>query len=370
MFDDADATAAAFVGYCSKNPGLVSTLVCAALAELFRGDDPEFFTSATMVVDDMIASGVESPAHPQIGASVLHGAWTVSAPFGRSVMLGFDNRFGHAPVSETDFETAEEHDVRHSVLVELDENGRLMDLQLSGAAEMMVDEADSIDGRVVVEPIDVEDGIASIIAAWPAADTPIEGHGPGIAANEQFVRHRVWKESGTLLPKIALIDRVADVRRGLDDDEFAEANRAALSTLRAALGATVDDTAGVGQESGGEPLVTARRAWVGVVRGDGGDLSGRERDALLWLEWADWLGAGIGIARAGETAEVSGAALVDHVNRCPEVSSSIDKADRDYAEWAFAVAIEVLEDAGAVMDGRLTTPGWLALIPALVEAWS
>lgn len=368
MFDDELATTDGFVTYCGSNPGPVSALVCAAMAELFRGDDQDLSEKAASVVAATDA-GAATAVQDQIGASVPSGAWTVQAPFGRSIMLGFDNPAAAAsvdePVQDEPAEDGSATDGRHSVMVELDEQGRLMDLQLSGAAELMVDDAGSVDTRVQIEAVEIEEGLARIVAAWPSPGEMVQDPGPGIAANLQFVRHRIWQATGTLLSVITLSTPAVDVQRGLDQAEYAEANRAALSTLRAALG-------DVGKEASDTERAdsAAGRAWLGVVRGDGGELSSRERDALLWLEWADWLGAGIGLERAGDAAEISGSVLVDHVNRCPEVSSSIDKADRDYAEWAFDVAIDLLEDAGAVAEGRLTSEGSAALIPALVQAWS
>lgn len=365
LFDD-ETTPIGFVDYCRQRPGPAAALVSRALGELVRGEDETLSAAAQAAVNAILeGSNTEPTLAPnlaQIGASVLTGAWAVTAPFGRSVMLGFSNPMAAAAaieIADEDLEGPGADDGRHSILVEVDEGGRVTDLQLSGAAEFMVEDAGSVDSRVVVESIALESGLTRIVHAWPDPDFVIESPGPGIAANQQFVRHRVWDATGTMLASIVLTEPTVDVRRGLTESEFAEANRAALSTLRAALG----DLDGAAAET------PSLAAWSGVVRGDGGELSGRERDALLWLEWADWLGAGIGLMRAGEGAEVSGAALVDHVNRCPEVSSAIDKADREYAEWAFTVAIDVLEDAGAVDAGCLTANGRAALVPALVQVW-
>lgn len=373
VFDDGVATVLGFIDYCAAQEGSTAALICGALGELMRGESNDGVVAAEAVVSAVAKGPGLASAQSQIGASELTGAWTVTAPFGRSVMLGFDNRaaresaaaaVGSAQDDRDAGERPDEEviDARHSILVELDGDGFLADLQLSGAAEMMADDAGSVDGRVVISPLDPEEALALVVQAWPAADVAVQSHGPGVVANQYFVRHRVWQSTGTMLPMIALVEQTVDVQRGLDDGEFAEANRAALSTLQAALGDLSHMAAPGDTTPSGE-------AWIGVVRGDGGELSGRERDALLWLEWADWLGAGIGLARAGEAAAVSGSALVDYVNRCPEVSSVIDKADRDYAEWAFAVAIDVLEDAGAVAGGQLTAAGRAGLLPALVQAW-
>ena len=138
--------------------------------------------------------------------------------------------------------------------------------------------------------------------------------------------------------------------------EIDDANRAARSTLLAAVGEP-------GSTAGPHP------AWVDVVCRSAPGLSPREREALLWLEWADWLGAGIGLVRTPELGPLDGEALVDLVNRCPEVSSTVHADDRDYAAWAFDVALDHLRDAGLVVDDELTSEGQSSLHPSLIAAW-
>jgi hypothetical protein len=91
---------------------------------------------------------------------------------------------------------------------------------------------------------------------------------------------------------------------------------------------------------------------------------------LLWLEWADWLGAGIGLLRRRDDGPLDGLVLVDLVNGCPEVSSTIHGDDREYAAWAFDIALEHLADAGLVVDRFLTEDGRASLHPSLLEAWA
>lgn len=360
----------AFVAYCLQQGGAQSALVCRAIGQLASG---ELALKAAAAAQDL--AGVLPAAGAEIGASSLLGTWNVEAPFGRSVVFGFDvldAESGEPAQEPRAAETNSEgrnlddalgedplHDLRHSILVELDRDGRVEDIQLAAAPHDLLSEAAAADDRVAVTEIDVNEATDAVIGGWPAAGNNAADFGPGMAANEQFLRHRIHQLSGIELAQLSHDALEVDIRRGLDDDEFADANRAARSTLRAALGeiqAPID-------------VSGLHMAWAGVIRGDGGELSPRERNALLWLEWADWLGAGIGMIRAGETAEVSGSALVDHVNRCPEVSSAIDKSDRDYAEWAFEVALDLLADAGAIEDNALTAEGYAALGPALALVW-
>ena len=380
-FDD-QATPIAFVDLCVGEATEQGALLVAAVAELTDGLDPEAAEHAHQQNQSDLLPGWAAG----IGTSVLNGAWSVTAPFGRSIVLGFENShaapFGPQDSDAHDNDVAdndvadndvansdvtdvdEPEDLRHSILVELDGKGRLVDLQLAGPPKSLLDEAAVADDRVAVAELDVSEALSAVIAAWPEPESSATTFGSGFDANQQFVRRRIMVATSHALPAIHGAEAQIDVRRGMNDDEYADANRAALSTMQAAVGLPE----GIANDAAVAELIPA---WVSVVRGDISDVSPPERDALLWLEWADWLGAGIGLLRAGSGAQATGETLVDHVNRCPEVSSSIDKADRDYAEWAFDVALDLLQDRGAVTeDSQLTEAGYQSLRHGLVAAWN
>ncbi len=362
VFDN-DLTATMFVDHCASQQTAVAATVIAAIAELSDGLDADLGAHVQTILDDMEVPAIVE----QVGTSELTGTWSVTAPFGRSIVLGFDNPRA-ARVSADDLARGlEPIDLRHSILIEVDEHGALQDIQLAGPSKELLEEAADSDHRVVVTAIDVGDAVADIVSAWPTESVDPRRFGPGLNANQQFVRRRLLMLHDVALSQIVSDPVVIDVRRGLNDDEFAAANRAAISTLKAALRI---DSASTDDAEDPVAATAAAAVVVAVIHGDGGELALRERDALLWLEWADWLGAGIGLWRAGSGSAADGATLVDHVNRCPEVSSTISKADRDYAEWAFEVALDLLEDAGVVADGVLTDTGYAALAPAMFSAWS
>lgn len=98
-------------------------------------------------------------------------------------------------------------------------------------------------------------------------------------------------------------------------------------------------------------------------------LAADARRAVLELEWADWLGAVIGLVRSGAGASTDPDALVDQVNRCQEVTSTIPKADRARVAWAFGVVTEPWEELGVAADGALTEFGVQILPTALRAAW-
>jgi len=78
----------------------------------------------------------------------------------------------------------------------------------------------------------------------------------------------------------------------------------------------------------------------------------------------------IGLVRLGPGATVAPGSLVDLINRCPEVSSTIPKADRSYVEFAFSVVLDVWRQTGVVLGDQLTADGYHSLYPAAVQIWS
>jgi hypothetical protein len=143
-----------------------------------------------------------------------------------------------------------------------------------------------------------------------------------------------------------------------------EADVAAIRTLRSALG----DLVAAPPPSGAESMVPSAAALVRWTDDAGRPV--QELEALASLEWADWLGAVIGTVRAGVGTTVSGDTLVNHVNRTPEITSSIPKRDRGWYAWGFAVAIETWAELGIVDHRRrLTEAGRWALPQALLAAW-
>ena len=370
---DTDISIGDFVTYCADARTGRGAVLIAAIAELSDGLD--------VATSDLARGSLDPELLPDwsatIGTSELTGAWTVTAPFGRSIVLGFNAASIIEPTMATgsedatgeDAERVEEADdeitdLRHSILVELGDDGCLEDLQLAGAPMDLLEEAKTSGDRVRVVEIDADDALAAVVAAWPGEGSVVPELGPGSAANQQFVRRRMLVAADQLLAPLQVAELEIDVRRGLDDRGFADANRAALSTMQSAVGFPDEDTT----SNAPDALV---QSWVSVVTGVAGELAPRERDALLWLEWADWLGAGIGLLRAGSGTPADSSSLVEHVNRCPEVSSTISKADRDYAEWAFDVALDLLEDAGVVTEDHvLTEAGRQSLWVGLAKAWS
>ena len=336
---DDDAAVLGFIEHASSHPTPASAAVLAAIGYLADG---EVSRAARQSSDRMASLAPESVAG--LGRARSAQAWRVQARFGSSLVIGFRQ--------DPDV-------VDHALLVEI-EDGVLTDLQLSGPPNELLD-PDVVGDGVEVVPVEAGEALQEVAAAWQKAAQAGTEVTPGIAANQYLVRRRLGEEVGVDLPLFAAEDAAVDLTRGMSADEIARANEAALGTLRAAVGDPASGDTGSGQVQPG---------WIEVVRGTVPGLSPREQEGLLWLEWADWLGVGIGLLRGGADHPITADAFVDLINRCPEISSTVHADDRDYAEWAFDVAIEHLQDSGLVEDESLTETGWSSLHASLVAAWS
>lgn len=334
---ESDEEMIGFVEWSEANPSRGLALACAGVAAL--ADPP------VVAVADRVAAGLaewlddgDRDIVARLGGAQANGAWQIEAPFGRSLAVGF----GPDP---------------HVVLVEIDSEGRLVDLQLSEMAVLGLDDDSGGPPGVQVVVADPQTVLAQVASAWERLVQGSQAEtGPGLHANLRLVRKRL-QAAGHSVSVLSVSAGSADATRGMSPDEIARANRAARSTLRSAVG-----------DPAAPDLVDP--AWMGVIRGDIGGATARERDGLLWLEWADWLGVGIGLVRAGSGAAMDGSSLVDLINRCPEVSSTVPAGDRDYAEWALEVAADFLADAGLVADGRLSDRGAATLHGSLHAAWA
>jgi hypothetical protein len=92
--------------------------------------------------------------------------------------------------------------------------------------------------------------------------------------------------------------------------------------------------------------------------------------AVMALELADWLGAIVGLVRAGVGASAEPGALITAINDTPEVDGVVDPDDAALVGLAFEVVLPTWEAVGAVdPDRRLTALGAWGLPRALARAW-
>ena len=308
--------------------------------------------------------------------STCEAAWLLDERRGQSAALRFVDRA----------------DDRHVLLVDFvpaTDGGERIGEVAVGPAELLdaLEDPESGIDALEVAPPELAGRIAS---AWRSTPEPTSS----FVANGRLLRVRlaslgvdeleapVWTEP--TVPDLPEPDPDADawavqvLDRALGDTGTpdADAVAAAAAVLRAA--AAVDDrlaqwlAASEGPVDLDEPdlnvVLAALAAAVAPARME--PLAAEARRAVLELEWADWLGAIIGIVRAGAGVSVDPEGLVDQVNRCQEVTSTIPKADRDRVAWAFGVVTEPWEPLGIAVDDTLTEFGGRILPLALRTGWS
>ncbi|MEX2587624.1 MAG: hypothetical protein WD602_06470 [Actinomycetota bacterium] len=129
--------------------------------------------------------------------------------------------------------------------------------------------------------------------------------------------------------------------------------------------------AGLGQRD----LEQSPDTWLAALGGmvamrEESGLEPEEESMIMALEHADWLGAVIGLARAGVGAPADPATLVRYVNECPEVDGEVDPEEAFAVETAFELVLPAWE-VGQVVDSsrRLTKLGQWGLPRALAWAW-
>ncbi len=130
--------------------------------------------------------------------------------------------------------------------------------------------------------------------------------------------------------------------------------------------------------AGFEPArpVSSLELWLGAAGGliamrEESGLADEAEASLMAMQNGDWLGAVVGLVRAGIGASAEPQDLVGYINRCPEVEGELDYDDAEAVESAFELILPAWEAAGAV-DGtrRLTALGRWGLPRALAWAWN
>lgn len=353
----------ALIKACRTAASVGPLLICAAIAEL----RPPLRDVAHDAVDDIGRRLPGSDSIPDavdlIGTSRSEAAWHVSSADSSdaAIVIGFIQ----ADASE------------HSLLADLDEQGRLCNLVFAGPASLVVpatSESDekhdwtdeNLDGTVEVRQLSAEDAASAIAVAWQAAAE----NSPAIS--DEFVLNQLLAAArlGQLVPGVDLpflttveaagIDEGAPTDAsdgdGLTDAERAEANASSLRTLHYALRHHRDDP---------EPTSPARP--LDGLMAEVADSIVQPGDGLL--EWADWLGVIIGLVRAGPYSDATPRRFVDHINRCAEVATTIPKHERAMIEDEFETVIDRWTSIGVLDDARLTTIGHWVLPRAAARAW-
>ena len=287
-------------------------------------------------------------------------------------------------------------DGAHTMLVELDQ-GCLSDVTFGPAADDLFAGL-SEPGADQLDPVETSAEILGeeIRAGWQAALNA--GHEP---SESWIVNRSLALRRLELFGSVAQLEARSWVEHVVHDEETdshdLEADAAARSVLTAALGdLSGDDPDSIGAAAEQLRGRIAVGEWPAAAVAAGGALQTglSDREFLLnaasayasrrplpmppdevaavrALEWADWLGSVIGLVRAGAGAQVTATGLVDNVNRCPEVSTSIPGRDREYFERAFELVLEAWRFCEFIEAGdRLTELGLWAIPRGLDRAWS
>ena len=118
-----------------------------------------------------------------------------------------------------------------------------------------------------------------------------------------------------------------------------------------------------------------RELWLGTVGGliamrEDAGLDAEDESTIMAMETGDWLGAVVGVVRAGVGADAEPGALVEYISGGPEVDGQVEPDDVELIEYAFELVLPAWEAAGAVTsDRRLTALGRWGLPRALAWAW-
>lgn len=239
----------------------------------------------------------------------------------------------------------------------------------------------SFEGTDVVDASESEAN-ADVIA-WPGQDAPVEAdQGPfhdrdllwDLDDEDEDEFFAAWDQAET--------DAVDLLRRALPELVDAEpppgALAAAADSLRAGMRSRKWPYEHVRHAAGfttNRLPETNLEVWLGAVGGlicmrEESGMGIEEESALMALQHADWLGAVVGLVRAGEGASAEPADLVAYINACPEIDGGIDPDEASLVETAFELVLSAWEAAGAVdSDRRLTALGRWGLPRALSWAW-
>lgn len=237
---------------------------------------------------------------------------------------------------------------------------------------------DSQDNRneIVRQPADLDETLTEIARIWQQSLDETFDETSQTAANMYFVRAHLT-HAGHNVDPLTLAHIEVDSLRGLTPSEVTEANRAAATTLRAALKTPIstDEVNSSAITHTGATFEEVTKTVAALFHATDPAMSSRQRQGLIWLEWADWIGFVVTLTRSTSPQILTGATCVNWVNRCPEISSDIPAKDREYAEWVFEIILITLTEIGLIT--KTETPDeyniepaakWLA--KALISVWT
>lgn len=92
--------------------------------------------------------------------------------------------------------------------------------------------------------------------------------------------------------------------------------------------------------------------------------------ALIELEPADWIGVIVGMSRAAPGTDIDGDTLVKMINKAPEITTTIPKADAPRLAWTFEQMLYAWEVTGVLTSEGAVSHAASWLLPrAALAAW-
>lgn len=269
-------------------------------------------------------------------------------------------------------------DDHHSILASV-LDGALVDLQVSGDVdELFGRDHEELAANSTLEVSTIEAGaaIAVLEQGWAVAAQSLSNSeiAESLLANQLMARADLVAQgvSAESLPLLRSHPATAPAVffDGCSPAEIADGNRWALDALTTALRPHAQR---LGADAAADPAWHDPNRYgqiavplVGPLDG----LSRREQDALVYLEWADWVGAIVAMVGADRSTPLDGETIVDLINAQPELTTAIEANDRAYVAYGFDVALAVWADAGLIMGG-IVVPGALsAIVDTAKLAWS
>lgn len=236
---------------------------------------------------------------------------------------------------------------RYAIFIEFDEDETTI-TNLEIGEDHSLDQLEDDTRRLQSQTLNLNATLEHIAQIWSSGHTHLDQTSQA-AANMYFVRYHL-QAAGHKLNALPMAHIDVDAKRGLDETELSKTNQSALNTLQSALGPQLGTGNTTIETSDGTGVTVDLRELTEVVSSlfyaTDTTMSTRQRQGLVWLEWADWLGLTIGMARAKPPIVITGSTCVDWVNKCPEISSDIPADDREYAQWVFEIILQRLQDTG------------------------
>lgn len=336
-----EAWASSALGIWAEDP-LAAAIDAEFVAWLEASSDPRA---------DALLSAVERLLRPTVGAVSPTRAWSVVIDGVTSMGVGF--------VAEDQSE--------YSLLADL-VDGELRSLVVApGPDELFALLQHGDEDDVAPDPVEIVDACVAMRDGWQAFALSQAEPPEHLFVNLAVARARLGEALAIDMSAFGRVRATStDVSTALDATLIDEAAEAAERAELDKWACSVLDGAGVGPGTPNpgsliDPLNPDR--WSSYPAA--------EAEAFAALEWADWLGVAIELTRLEAGSVIEPSRMVDMVNRCPEVTSSIPRRDRPYYEWAFSMVLPIWIGSGVLdASGELSPDGAALVVGALRNRWS